>query len=185
MRITAQKQSGVALVVSLMILMLVAVLGISAMRLSLFNAKIATSAQADTLAFQAAESAITAAYAEARDDENVADSIINAALAAYSSSGTVQIQNRCITTSTVKQKSACGSGDYMDSRGLVRAESQTIMTGQRQARGSQVSYSGASMVNYGYYDFLTAGTGEVPRMNISNHNVQEFTKFGPMVGPDL
>lgn len=185
MKTIAQKQQGVALVISLMILMLVAVLGISAMRLSLFNAKIATSAQADTLAFQAAESAITAAYREARDDTDVAGSIVNAALTAFSASGAVQIQSRCVTSGDVKVSGLCGSSDFLDSRDLVRAQSETILTGQRVAKGYQVSYTGAGTVNYGYYEFLTAGTGEVPNMNISHHNVQEFTKFGPLVGPDM
>lgn len=185
MKAVAQKQQGVALVISLMILMLVAVLGISAMRLSMFNAKIATSAQANTLAFQAAESAITAAYREARDDTDVAGSIVNTALTAFSASGAVQIQPRCVTSGDTRVAGACGAGDFLDSRDLVRAHSETILTGQRVAGGYQVSYTGAGTINYGYYEFLTAGTGRVPNMNISHHNIQEFSKFGPLVGPDM
>lgn len=178
------RQQGIALVVSLLILMLVAILGISAMRMSLFNAKVATSAQASTLAFQGAESAVTAAFAEARDQGDTPGSIINAALQAFSASGTTQIQARCVTALDISSKGSCEDGEYLDSRGLVRAESSTILTGRRVLAGSQVSYSGSGSVTYGYYDFLTAGTGEVPKMSVSSHNVQEYTKFGPLAAAE-
>lgn len=176
-------QRGVALLIALMILVIISLMGISAMRTSLFNAKIAASAQGGTMAFQAAESAIAAVYEEARNG-NTADptNVIGAAMASYGAAGTTEIQYRCVEASDINTKAQCGSSDFMDSRDLVKASSRTLLTGVRQdtTGGSQISTTGSSTIAYGYYDFLTVAEGSVPAFNIKNYNAQEFTKLGPL-----
>ena len=58
------RQQGVALMVALMILVVVSILGISAMKSSVFSAKVATGTQADAMTFEAAETALTEVYRE-------------------------------------------------------------------------------------------------------------------------
>src|SRR5690606_27430790 len=57
-RSTMNRQRGAALLVALMILLIVSVIGISAMRSSSFSAKVAMGTQLDAMAFEAAETAI-------------------------------------------------------------------------------------------------------------------------------
>lgn len=180
-------QQGVALLVALMILVIISLMGIAAMRTSLFNAKIAASAQGGTMAFQAAESAISAVYDEARNgDPSDPTNVIGAAVSAYGAAGATEIQYRCVTAAKISTKAKCASSDYLDSRGLVKAGSRTLLTGVRQdlSGGSQISVTASSTIAYGYYDFLTVAKGSVPAFNIDNYNAQEFTKFGPL-GTDL
>ena len=62
--LTLHRQKGAALMVALMILVVVSLMGVSAMKSSVFSTKVATSTQADAMTFEAAETAVTEAYAE-------------------------------------------------------------------------------------------------------------------------
>ena len=55
-------QRGAALIVALLILVVVSVLGVSAMKTSMFAAKVATGTQADAMVFEAAESSVADMY---------------------------------------------------------------------------------------------------------------------------
>lgn len=177
-------QRGVALVVALMILIIISVLGITAMRTSLFNAKIATTGQGATMAFQAAESAIAAVHAEALDTSN-GTIIEDAMLARQLGSG--YVQSRCVADSDVRKSGDCTAGtpgtttddDFMDSRGIVKASSRTVMKeGVRPVAGAQLSRGGGSNTSFAWYDFVTVAKGRVEPLNIEQHNVQEFTRLG-------
>ena len=61
---TWRRQQGAALVVALLILVVVSLLGVSAMKSSVFSAKVATGTQADAMTFEAAETSLTGAYKE-------------------------------------------------------------------------------------------------------------------------
>ena len=64
---TRSAQQGVALFVALMLLVVLALMGVSAMRMSMFNARIATGAQLSAMTFQAAESSLASTYGEVTD----------------------------------------------------------------------------------------------------------------------
>lgn len=177
-------QRGVALVVALMILIIISVLGITAMRTSLFNAKIATMGQGATMAFQAAESAISAVHSEALDTTN--GTIIEDAMMARQL-GTGYVQFRCVTESNVRKSGDCTAGTpsdttddfFMDSRGIVKASSRTVMKeGVRPVAGAQLSRGGGANTSFAWYDFVTVAKGEVDPLKLEQYNVQEFTRLG-------
>ena len=171
-------QQGVALVIALLILVLISILGVSAMRTSIFNAKIAVGAQVGTMTFQAAESAIAAVYEEALSDITQPGHVLGNALT-QKSSGLIQIQDRCITRGDVKKPTLCAAGDFLDSRDLVKAESSTIV------RGGSSGLAGFEIGRWGKYEFVTVGRGEMPSFNTDNVNVQEFSRIAPMGGNEF
>lgn len=110
--LSRSSQRGVALVVALLILVMISILGISAMRTSIFNAKIAVGAQVGTMTFQAAESAIAAMYEEAMSDIKQPGHVIAMALT-QKSAGLIQIQDRCVTRADVSKPGLCAAGDFL------------------------------------------------------------------------
>lgn len=171
-------QQGVALVIALLILVMISILGVSAMRTSIFNAKIAVGAQVGTMTFQAAESAIAAVYEEAMSDITQPGHVLGNALT-QKSAGLIQIQDRCVTRADVRKPGLCAAGDFLDSRDLLRAESSTIV------RGSVGGLAGFEIGGWGQYEFVTVGRGEMPTYNTDNVNVQEFSRIAPMAGPEF
>lgn len=165
-------QQGVALVVALMILVIISVLGISAMRTSMFSSKIALGAQVGTMTFQASESAIAAVYDEARGDVTDPNNVLGRALL-QKSLGVVEIQDRCVTKDDLYKPGICEDDDFMDSRDLVRAGSETIVKNQTQ------NVPGFEIGSWVYYEFVTAAHAEMPAYNISNTNIQEFRRIAP------
>lgn len=177
--LTRKREQGIALFVALMILIIVSMLGISAMRMSIFNAKIATSTQAGTLAFRGAESGISAVLREAFNESAAADPahIITKAMTRYGTAGVKEIQYRCVTQGDVNEKSKCGVNDWLDSRELVKAGSRTVITGKpRLVSGGQVSTAGGGVPIRVWYDFVTVSSGSVPAIGVENFNAQEFSK---------
>ena len=55
-------EQGVALLIALLILVVVSLMGITAMKTSMFSAKIATGTQVDAMAFEGAESSVSDAF---------------------------------------------------------------------------------------------------------------------------
>lgn len=172
------RQKGVALVIALLILVIISILGVSAMRTSIFNAKIAVGAQVGTMTFQAAESAIAAVYEEAMSDITEPGHVLGNALT-QKSAGLIQIQDRCVTRTDVRKASQCAADDFLDSRDLLRAESSTIV------RNDVSGLAGFEIGSWGQYEFITVGRGEMPSYNTDNVNVQEFSRIAPMTGPEF
>ena len=172
------QQEGVALIVALLILVIISILGVSAMRTSIFNARISLGAQVGTMTFQAAESAIAAVYEEAISDITQPGHVLGNALT-QKSAGLIQIQDRCVTRTDKRKADLCAAGDFLDSRDLLRAESSTIV---REGVGG---LTGFEIGGWGQYEFVTVGRGEMPSYNTDNVNVQEFSRIAPMVGPEF
>lgn len=171
------RQQGAALLVALFILVIISIIGVAAMRTSIFNSKIATSAQAGTMSFQAAESALSAVFREATEvDMETPGHVIGAAIAQLGLGNIVE-QNRCVTAGNLYKYGACDPAvDFMDSRELVQASSRTLVKGKTRAKiGEQVSIGGT---RFAYYDFLTVAEGQVGVMNVENYNVQEYEIVG-------
>lgn len=177
---SGQRQKGAALIIALLILIVISILGISAMRMSLFNARIATGAQASTMAFQASESALQAVYEEALDaDEGGQNNVILRALRKRFVDNVFEVQERCVTTTTPYKLGSCGSGDWMDSRELVTASSKTVVKDKiRTIYGNAITMTGSQGTIVVWYDFVTAANGEMAGLGVESHNVQEFSRKG-------
>lgn len=179
---TAAPQRGVALFIALMILVIISVLGVAAMRSSVTNARITTGIQAGVMSFQGAQTAINAVINEmvgttAGQAGNIlTDMISNRA------TGKVVIQNRCVTAANTAVSAACTTTQFVDSRSLVRASSQSILENDMlPAPGWSLSGAGA----YAYNQIIVAGAGAVPTIGITNTNVQELALLGPKPQGDL
>lgn len=176
------RQTGAALLVALMILAIVSILGVTAMKTSMFNAKIATTAQVSAIAFDGAESAIAAVYDEAvYESQSDPEFLVGLLVSEYSKeTGVSAIVERCVGKNDVQKKSACTDADRSDSRNLLRSGSRTVMKGLASAPYlSTVSNSGGATINFAWYEFMAVGTGEVPVFNAERINEQHFSKLGP------
>lgn len=175
-------QRGVALFIALMILVIISILGISAMRSSVTSARIATGIQVNTMSFQGAQTAIQAVINEmvgstAGKTGNVLTDMITAR-----SMGVVQVMERCVTASNTSVAAACSSSQFVDSRSLVQAGSQSLLEkNMKPAPGWALSGPGS----YAYNAILVAGSGTVPSMGMETTNVQELALLGPKPQGDL
>lgn len=191
-------QRGVALIVALLILVMISIIGIAAMRTSIFNAKISTSAQGSTMAFQAAESALAALFIEASEyngDEADDTNVIFLALRQLDF-GTLAPIDRCVTSADLFKVGACQAADRFDERGLMQASSRLVIKPGTipcgiggGGEGSQVSTSGegSGMVRGLDYQFVAVGHGRLEPLNLDSFTVQEFARCiqTPVDGSDV
>ncbi|POB05181.1 PilX N-terminal domain-containing pilus assembly protein [Halopseudomonas oceani] len=169
----APAQQGIALVVALVVLLMVSVLGLSAMRASVFSAKVATGVQSDVMTFEAAETAIVSTYEEL---SGLSNEQLYAAVDG-------QASQFCITENGAVD-GACGSTNFMDVRGLLQAESLSYLDGFSPISGSQVSSSGGAGV-FVDYRINILGESEMPNYSIENHHLQETLKRGIKPGAEI
>lgn len=169
----SRQQQGAALVIALLVLLMVSVLGLSAMRSSVFSAKVATGVQSDVMTFEAAETAIVSAYQQlvALSNEQ-----LYAALDG-------QAAEYCMKANGVAQ-GTCASSDRMDVRGLLQAESYSYLDGFSAIPNSQVSTTGGAGV-FVDYRINILGDSEMVSYNIENHHLQETLKRGIKPGAEI
>lgn len=168
------RQAGVALLIALMILVIVSLLGVTAMKTSIFSAKIATGSQVDAMAFEGAESAINVSYEELYGMDS-------AGLQVLFGGGVLK---RCLSHSQGALSRACASADHMDSRKLVRAGARIRQEGMEPVSGGQVSYSGTSTVPVDFR-FEILGQSEIDDFRVDNNHFQEALKRGLVASSDL
>ncbi|UWN49203.1 hypothetical protein ASALC70_01402 [Alcanivorax sp. ALC70] len=132
--ISARAQRGAALLIALLILVIVSLMGVTAMKTSMFSAKISTGTQVDAMAFEGAESAVAEAYSYLYGLSSVDLQPFLFGQVAY----------RCLDGSSVLT-TICDGNEYMDSRELVRAQSRIRQKGMQPVSGGQVSMSGAAI----------------------------------------
>lgn len=176
------KQRGAALLVALMILTVVSILGVTAMKTSMFNSKIATTAQVSAIAFDGAESAIAAVYDEAvYQPQSDPQFLIGALVTQYNiDTGTSIVVDRCVGKNNVQELRACVGGETSDSRNLLQAGSRTVMKGLATAPFlSTISSAGGSSINFAWYEFMAVAEGDVEIFNVNRINEQHFAKLGP------
>ena len=168
-----QAQRGVALVIALLVLLMVSVLGLSAMRASVFSAKVATGVQSDVMTFEAAENAIVSTYdaLTALDNEQLY-AAVDGKPAEY-----------CMKSSGIAE-GACGSTDAMDVRGLLQAGSFSYLDGFSPIAGSQVSSTGGAGI-FVDYRINMLGESEMATYRIENHHLQETLKRGIKPGAEI
>lgn len=175
------RQKGAALMVALMILTIVSILGVVAMRTSMFNSKITTTAQVATITFDGAESALSAVYNEAVYKPQTDPSSIIFQLVNGYQDGVSAVIDRCVGKGVGElfMQRSCTAADRADSRNLLRAGSRTVMKGFSSAPYlSSISSSGGSTINFVWYEFMSIGKGEVDVFNAEQINEQHFAKIG-------
>ena len=181
------RQQGMALVIALVILAMISILGIAALRTSIFNTRISTSAQGSAMTFQAAESALAALFQEAsqyQGDGSNKDNVIHIAMGQLSS-GVIAPIDRCLTKTNLSKDGACTNADVFDERGLLQAESRIQVKTDVVpcelgigGEGSQVSTSGGDQntIRGLDYRFVGYGHGSMDVLNIDTYTVQEFAR---------
>lgn len=165
-------QSGAVLLVSILILLMVSVLGISAMRASIFSSKVATGIQADAMTFEAAETAIAVTYGGMLADNSLQTS--------FSPGYHSQI---CISQTAINSGS-CGNDAFLDARDLLKAEAFSYFGGYKALSGSQISVSGGANL-FVDYKVNILGQSSMPSYNIENHHHQEALKRGIKPGSEI
>ncbi len=187
--VSRRKQSGVALLVALVILLIVSLIGVTAMRSSILNQTIATNARASTMSFQAAEAALAALFTEASDEDAAGESVTNIfeIMGNQLSHGVMEEVERCVVADDAQlvKAGACSDGDRYDGAGFLQASyrlavnpTPQIIGGEGGEGGSQISRSGEGGALYGSYQFTGVGHGAMPDMDLENFNVQEFSRRG-------
>ncbi|MCH8544755.1 MAG: hypothetical protein LAT61_14420 [Alcanivorax sp.] len=169
------RQQGVALFVSLMILLIISVIGIAAMRSSTFSAKVAMGTQLDAMVFEAAESGIAVTMAHlvdlnASDDAEVFDEI-----AGLFNGLTI---TWCIAASGELVLQSCGANQYMDARNALLVETRSRAIGFSPASGNQISSTGGMGTIIGDFELLIQGNGSMPGYNMSNRHIQHALRRG-------
>jgi Tfp pilus assembly protein PilX len=163
----SNKQKGVALLVCLMLLIIISILGITAMRISMSQSMIASSSLASEMAFQSAETAISRAIQQGELD-------LETRVVLPTSFGAPV--TRCISKGSAIT-TACGGGTYADDKGVT--ESQVVISipdpddpavGERNLE-AQVSFG--SVPGAVIESFVFAATGTVDAVDIQVENVQE------------
>lgn len=181
--ISLKRQTGVTLIVTLGVLLVVSLMGLGALRLGLSQSKVSMNTRMDTMSFQAAESGIRGVLHEA-SAANLASitNVIGASLAlgvctTAHSTLTSCVVYRCVTQANPAVAGACTSTASLDGAGSLRTESRTRHTGQFNVVNSSVSV-------YRDYAFETDSKGCLLETNVcsTTHwstNVQEFKKMAP------
>ncbi|WP_194864309.1 PilX N-terminal domain-containing pilus assembly protein [Alloalcanivorax profundimaris] len=169
----ARTERGAALLIALLILVIVSLMGITAMKTSMFSAKISTGTQVDAMAFEGAESAVSEAYAYLYGLSSAKLQPFLNGQAAY----------RCLEGSAVK-KTRCTGNERLDSRGLVQTQSRIRQKGMQPVSGGQVSMSGGGSMIVDY-TFEIMGDSEVEEFEIDNHHLQKALKRGMVASSDF
>ncbi|SDS65490.1 Tfp pilus assembly protein PilX [Halopseudomonas litoralis] len=165
-------ERGAVLLVSLLILLMVSVLGISAMRSSIFANKVATGIQADAMTFEAAETAIAVAYGSMLQNNSLQ---------------TVFAPGHTTTTCIASGGSSdgsCGSNTTFDNRGLLTAEAFSYFAGYKALPGGQISTTAGGNL-FVDYKINILGQSTMPSYNIENHHQQEALKRGIKPGSEI
>jgi|DeeseametaMP1372_FD_contig_81_45853_length_1102_multi_5_in_0_out_0_2 type II secretory pathway pseudopilin PulG len=157
-------QQGVALVVTLLLLVVLALMGVSAMRMSMFNARISTGAQLSAMTFHAAESSLAYTYDEVLDNSSPMLLILL--------DGTPV--RRCQQATAPSSQGACAQTSRFDSRGLLQAQSRTVQTGVSPdlslLEGAQLN--GQQLLVP--HRMEMAAEGKAPDFQVASYHVQEF-----------
>lgn len=158
-------QQGAALFVALIILLLVSMMGVSAMKGGLFHERMAFNAQAEEMTFQAAETAIGGVIQEARRPSSTLLSELTTSSA---------LKTHCVTGNNSLVVGGC-AGATLDQRAKLQAEAQSRFFRTRPLMGTDA----VSLVDNQFY---TIGKGtflDSVDLPFKNSNRQEWSKKGP------
>ena len=184
-----KSQQGVVLVIALVFLLCVTLLGVAAVSSSVSQTKMASSVQAQGLAFDAAEAAIAGVIFESEDDtiltdDNVDDPLTAArqgtqfdpANANLACANSADWTNRQLTASgLLKGQQHTASGQF-HSQPDVNSWSRTAFVVERPCRGSSnVIGSGGLRCHV----FVIRGCGQIEGKRVTKANTLTVAVFGP------
>lgn len=157
-------QSGAALFVALIILLLVSMMGVSAMKGGIFQERMAFNSQAEEMSFEAAETAIGGVIQEARSS-----SLLLGQLAAGH-----EIKVHCVSLEAGTTEGACADDATLDSRDSLKAEAESRFDRQRPLENSDAGLLAD-------FQFHTIGKGSFVASDLpfENRNRQEWRRVGP------
>lgn len=163
-----QKQAGAALLIALVILLMVTLMGVSAIKSGLFHERMAFNAQAEELSFHAAETAIGGVISEARLNGQLLTKLVD-------ENGTPIVH--CISKADGMIDGACANDDTIDERDSILSEGSSRFDSKKPLLSSDVEY-------FKDYLFETEGSGRFVQasMPFSRSNLQEWRKVGPSSG---
>lgn len=157
-------QQGAVLVVALIVLVMVSLLGLSAMRASVFSTKVATGIQADTMTFEAAETALGLTFRtlDEMSEEELTAAVIDGNTVEY-----------CVSSEGIVSAAPCNDNDFMDSRNLLQASAFAT-----HPPNNCRPISGFDVEEYKDLVINLLGESEMANYNIENHHLQEGLKLG-------
>ena len=169
-----KRQQGAALLVALVMMLLVAVLGLSAIRSSQFSGQVATTAQADAMTFEAAETALRVTYNQllSMQAETLFESLDRTAF------------NYCIKSDNTASIGKCTDSDRIDHRGLLKAGSKSMIAGYYLRDGFSASKTGSGEIHVDYRIHIL-GESQMPGLGLENYHLQEAAKFGLLPASDI
>ena len=165
-------QHGAALFVALVILLVVTMMGLSAMRGSIFHEKMAFNTQSEDKTFQAAETAINGVIQKARQSDAMLSDMVNA--------GSTNIG--CVKPGQQLADQACdptSQSDTFDTEQSLQAQATSQFDLMRNSDNSDTS----ALADY---QFHTIGKGNYLSsldLPFESRNRQEWRKLGPGGGP--
>lgn len=157
-------QRGAALIVALLVLLMVSVLGLSAMRSSVSSSKVATGVQADIMTFDAAETALHLAINTlgSMSEQELTASVVDGNRVEY-----------CVTAQGTIASGPCSDRNRMDSRNLLQASAFAV-----HEPDNCRPVSGFNVEEYKDVVISLLGESNMQVYNIENHHLQEGLKLG-------
>jgi type IV pilus assembly protein PilX len=186
--LSKQKNSGMVMVFSLLILMSLTILGVSSVSSSLMQSKMATSMEKRSLSFDAAESAIAAVMFES-EDEGLLSSALDDPLSAARSGTLLDLDvqnlscfddltwtNRTLTKNgLIKNTQHITAGNYTD-KPVVKSWSRAAFVREQPCVGSSNVIGGS---NISCHIFIIRGCGQLDDSNYAVANSVNASVFAP------
>jgi hypothetical protein len=168
MGIYSRQQSGAALFVALIILLIVSMMGVSAMKSSILSERMAFNTQARELSFQAAETSINGVISRARTSNDFVSQLL----------GSPAVVSHCVSANQLLVDGACAPNATFDYRSALSADAQSKFQLQRVAFDNDTS----AIMDFQFY---TIGRGGFVSASLpfESRNRQEWRKLGPAGGP--
>lgn len=163
-----RRQQGAALLIALIILLMITLMGVSAIKSGLFHERMAFNAQADELAFHSAETAIGGVTTEAQNNSQFVSHLVDL-------KGNSITQ--CVSKAEGLELGACENGSTLDERASILSQATSRFDSKRVLLASDVEY-------FKDFVFESEGNGRFVQasMPFNRTNIQEWRKIGPSSG---
>jgi type IV pilus assembly protein PilX len=187
--LSIQKESGMVMVLALLILMSLTILGVSSVSSSLMQSKMATSMEKRSLSFDAAESAIAAVMFESEDERLLSDIVLDDPLS--EARGGTQLDltvdeiscfedvtwtNRVLTNAGLSVGTQhTSAGNYTD-KPVVKSWSRAAFVREQPCVGSSNVIGGS---NISCHIFIVRGCGQLDDSNYAVANSVNASVFAP------
>lgn len=187
--LSKQKNSGMVMVFSLLILMSLTILGVSSVSSSLMQSKMASSMEKRSLSFDAAESAIAAVMFESEDENLLSNAALDDPLSEARGSAPLDLTvqdlscfedvtwtNRVLTNAGLSEGTQhTSAGNYTD-KPVVKSWSRAAFVREQPCVGSSNVIGGS---NISCHVFIVRGCGQLEDSNYVVANSVNASVFAP------